>query len=237
MNENSCCCFRGNASTSREGARDLLRRMMGLSLAALLLPIALAAMPSQNAKPGVGNADNGKQLFASAGCAACHGSLALGISELGPLITPPPFANPEFINYVRKPTGGRMRPFSKEELSDAQLGDIYAYLLSLSPSSDANTFAAANLTGNAENGKRLFMRDGCYECHGMLGQGAYSYGPRIGPDPISVQGIINYIRKPSGNMPPFTAKIVSDQDAADIYAYLKSVPRPVAIKNIPLFTK
>ena len=89
--------------------------------------------------------------------------------------------------------------------------------------------------GNAENGKQLFMRDGCYECHGILGQGSINFGPRLGPDPIPMQAIMNYIRKPAGNMPPFTAKLVSDQDVADIYAYLKSVPRPVDIKNIPLF--
>ncbi|MGB9067117.1 MAG: cytochrome c [Candidatus Acidiferrales bacterium] len=89
--------------------------------------------------------------------------------------------------------------------------------------------------GNAENGKQLFMRDGCYECHGMQGQGSNNYGPRLGPDPIPMQAIMNYIRKPTGNMPPYTAKLVSDQDVADIYAYLKAVPRPVDIKNIPLF--
>ena len=62
-----------------------------------------------------------------------------------------------------------------------------------------------------------------------------NYGPRLGPDPISVQAIMNYIRKPTGNMPPYSAKLVSDQDVADLYAYLKSVARPVDIKNIPLF--
>jgi mono/diheme cytochrome c family protein len=203
---------------------------------ALLLPIALAAASAVSAKPqGSGDAEKGKQLFASAGCANCHGSVAKGISGLGPLITPPPFAIPEFINYVRH-SSGTMRPFSKEELSDEQLGDIHAFLKSLSPSSDASS-VVANLTGNADTGKRLFMRDGCYECHGNLGQGANGYGPRIGPDPISMQGIMNYLRNPSGNMPPYSAKIVPNQDVADIYAYLKSVARPVDIKNIPLFTK
>jgi mono/diheme cytochrome c family protein len=231
MHNNSWHSLRGNSNALR-----LLRSIMALGGVALLLPIALAAAPAQNTKPpGAGNAAQGKLLFESAGCAACHGNLAQGISGVGPLITPPPFAIPEFINFLRRPSGA-MRLFSKEELSDAQLSDIHAYLQSLSPSSDSDA-PAANLTGNAETGKRLFMRDGCYECHGILGQGANGYGPRIGPDPISMQGIKNYIRKPSGNMPPYAAKIVSDQDVADIHAYLKSVVRPVDIKNIPLFTK
>ena len=238
MNKTSWYYFRRKSAASQKSPHAYPSWIIAFGVAALLLPIALAAVSAQNAKPAqAGNADKGKLLFESAGCAACHGNLAKGISGVGPLITPPPFAVSEFINFVRHPSAsGAMRAFSKEELSDAQLGDIHEYLQSLSPSSDSDA-SVANLTGNAETGRRLFMRDGCYECHGILGQGANGYGPRIGPDPISVQGIKNYLRKPSGNMPPYAAKIVSDQDVADMYAYLKSVARPVDIKNIPLFTK
>ena len=36
--------------------------------------------------------------------------------------------------------------------------------------------------GNAEAGKKVFTKDGCYECHGREGQGAaQGAGPRIGP--------------------------------------------------------
>ena len=97
--------------------------------------------------------------------------------------------------------------------------------------------SATNLTGKVDNGKRLFVRDGCYECHGILGQGGAVTGPRLAPNPIPVEAIMSYIRKPSGRMPPFSAKLVQDQDVADIYAYLKSVPGPSDIKNVPLFTK
>jgi hypothetical protein len=33
-------------------------------------------------------------------------------------------------------------------------------------------------------------------------------------------------------MPPYTAKVVSDQQASDLYAYLQSLPKPPA--DIPL---
>ena len=228
--------FHGNSSVFREQPTNLLKLILVLGCAVLMLPFALAALPTQSVKPqGAGNADKGKPLFASAGCSNCHGDLAQGISGVGPLITPPPFAVSEFINFVRHPSGA-MRPYSNEQLSDEQLSDIHAYLRSLSSSSDFE-IVEGKLTGNAEKGKQLFMRDGCYECHGNLGQGSNGYGPRIAPDPISVQGILNYIRKPSGNMPPYSAKIVSTQDVADIHAYLESVARPVDLKNIPLFTK
>jgi hypothetical protein len=42
------------------------------------------------------------------------------------------------------------------------------------------------------------------------------------------------VRKPTGEMPPYTAKVVSDQELADIYAFLKSRPHPPAAKELPL---
>ena len=94
--------------------------------------------------------------------------------------------------------------------------------------------SAAAPAGNAETGKRLFTKDGCYECHGLQGQGAQASAPRIGPDPIAFQAFTRYIRKPTGEMPPYTDKVLPDKDLADIYAFLKSLPRPPAAATIPL---
>ena len=88
--------------------------------------------------------------------------------------------------------------------------------------------------GNAENGKRLFTRNGCYQCHGREGQGSSMTGPRIAPDPVPFEVLASYVRKPRGEMPPYTAKVISDQELADIYAFLQSRPHPPAAKNIPL---
>src|SRR5580658_4116036 len=86
---------------------------------------------------------------------------------------------------------------------------------------------------DAENGKRLFARDGCYECHGYAGQGSIA-GARLAPPVLNAAGITKYIRRPAGAMPAFTDKVVSDQDVADIYAYLKTIPAPKPVKDIPL---
>lgn len=88
--------------------------------------------------------------------------------------------------------------------------------------------------GNAENGKRIFTKYGCYQCHGYEGQGSSMTGPRIGPDPVPFDVFAPYIRKPLGEMPPYTAKVVSDQELADIYAFLQARPHPPDIKTIPL---
>lgn len=89
---------------------------------------------------------------------------------------------------------------------------------------------------NAENGKRLFVRDGCYQCHGYAGQGTVA-GARLAPPVLTAEGIVRYIRRPAGAMPAFSEKVVSDQDVADIYAYLKTIPPPKPVKDIPLLNQ
>ena len=113
-----------------------------------------------------------------------------------------------------------------------QLADVFAYLQSIAP----KTAPVEELKGNADNGKKLFAAYGCFECHGRQGAGA-STGPRIGPPAISFAAVLRYVRAPSGQMPPYTAKVVSDQDLADIYAYLKSFPLPARAKDIPLLNQ
>jgi mono/diheme cytochrome c family protein len=90
--------------------------------------------------------------------------------------------------------------------------------------------------GNAENGKRLFLRDSCWECHGTVGQGSRD-GARIGSTSLTLQGVIRYVRRPAGAMPAFSEKVVSDQDLTDIYAYLKSLPAAKPSKDIPLLNQ
>jgi len=85
---------------------------------------------------------------------------------------------------------------------------------------------------DAAKGKATFMRIGCYECHGTVGQGGT--GPKLAPKPLPAAGIIAYVRKPAGGMPPYTAKVISDADLTDIRAYLATVPEPPPVKEIPL---
>jgi ubiquinol-cytochrome c reductase cytochrome c subunit len=86
--------------------------------------------------------------------------------------------------------------------------------------------------GNAQNGKLLFTNDGCYECHGRAAQGGV--GPRLGPHPLPLAAIVAYIRQPTAEMPPYTAKVISDAEIADIYAFLQAIPDPPKADTIPL---
>ena len=114
---------------------------------------------------------------------------------------------------------------------------VVACLLLASPGAEAQSSGSASKTnttpaGNAENGKRIYTSYGCYQCHGRAGQGGA--GPRLGPNPISFAVFVSYSRHPSGQMPPYTNKVVSDSEFADIYAFVKSLPQPPAVKDIPL---
>lgn len=178
---------------------------------------------------------DGKEIFETHRCAECHGSEGRGLADTGaPRISPPPVALAEFIKLVRDPTG-KMPPFSAESVSDADLARVYAYLQSLPPGAAQQNPPPA---GNVANGAVLFARDGCYECHGRAGQGArHTSAPRIGPPSILFPEFLRYIRHPAGSMPPYTDKVISDAELADIYAFLKSLPTPPAADSIPLLNQ
>ncbi len=78
--------------------------------------------------------------------------------------------------------------------------------------------------GDAANGKRLYMETGCYQCHGTVGQGSRGTGPHLAPKPMPYAAFAGQVRKPVNAMPPYTSVVLSDQELADIYAYLLTVP-------------
>ena len=94
--------------------------------------------------------------------------------------------------------------------------------------------AAAAPAGNAQKGQQLFTSYGCYECHGRQAQGSTATGPRLAPRPIAFGAFTKYVRGPSGQMPPYTSRVVSDADLTDIYAFLQSRPQPPAAESLPL---
>jgi len=101
-------------------------------------------------------------------------------------------------------------------------------------------FAAAGLFANesaiaasAERGKAAFMRAGCWQCHGTAGQGSIA-GPKLAPDPLPFETLSAFVRSSSRAMPPFREEVLSDEDLANIYAYLQSIPAAPAPDAIPL---
>lgn len=93
--------------------------------------------------------------------------------------------------------------------------------------------AAPAPAGNADTGKKLFVSYGCYQCHGYEGQGGAA-GPRLAPRPLPLAGFSRYVRRPANQMPPYTERVVSDADLANIHAFLQSRPAPPPVQSIPL---
>ena len=78
---------------------------------------------------------------------------------------------------------------------------------------------------NVEKGKTLYAKNGCASCHGLEGQGAPTSGPRIAPNPLPLAAFIKYIRSPKNQMPPYSAKVMSDQDLTDVRTFLAERPK------------
>ena len=89
---------------------------------------------------------------------------------------------------------------------------------------------------SAEKGKTAFIQHGCWQCHGMQGQGGIA-GPKLAPDPIASEKFTAFVRTSNRFMPPYQEAILPNDDLADIYAYLQSIPKPVDYKSVPLLNQ
>lgn len=87
--------------------------------------------------------------------------------------------------------------------------------------------------GNFGNGKALYLQVGCYQCHGLAGQGAQMTGPRVLRTEFPFESFLYQLRHPANQMPPYEAAVLSDQDAADLYAYVRQMPAPRDPNSIP----
>ena len=112
------------------------------------------------------------------------------------------------------------------------MGQIRNYAAGLTLGVALGVSGGAAFAGDAAKGKATFVRVGCYECHGHQGQGGVA-GLKLAPDPLPYDTLVAFVRSSSGPMPPYSAKILSDDDLGDIYAYLASIPKPPDPKSIP----
>lgn len=91
----------------------------------------------------------------------------------------------------------------------------------------------AEAAGSAEKGKVAYVKHGCWQCHGFVGQGGVT-GPKLAPNPMPPEALAAFVRNTNGAMPPYQKAILPDADLADIHAYLQSLPKAPDYKSIPL---
>ena len=97
--------------------------------------------------------------------------------------------------------------------------------------------SAALAAGDAAKGKQDFMKYGCWQCHGTIGQGSPVTGPKLAPDPLPLEAMSAFIRNSNRTMPPYREAVLPSQDLEDIHAYLSSVPKPADYKTIQLLAE
>ena len=96
--------------------------------------------------------------------------------------------------------------------------------------------ATATSAADAARGKEIYVKVGCYACHGYDGQGGVT-GPKLAPEPMAADALASYIRNSAPTlMPPYSEKLLGDPEVADIHAYLASIKKPPSAKEIPLLS-
>ena len=97
-------------------------------------------------------------------------------------------------------------------------------------------FAQSAPAGDAVRGKTIYVSDGCYQCHGYQGQ-ASNAGSRLAPGVTPYAAFANQVRNPRARMPAYSTVVLSDKDAADIYAFLRTIPKAKTVEEIPLLSR
>jgi mono/diheme cytochrome c family protein len=90
------------------------------------------------------------------------------------------------------------------------------------------------VTGDAQRGKELYLKYSCYACHGYDGHGGA--GARLVPLALTATRFTSFIRSPR-RMPPYTEAVLTDAQAADLFAYIKSLPASPSADQIPLLKR
>jgi mono/diheme cytochrome c family protein len=96
---------------------------------------------------------------------------------------------------------------------------------------------AAAPQGDAKAGQQIFLSIGCWECHGQSAQGGAITGPRLAHTQLPFEAVLQQLRVPQNQMPPYEPASVSDGDVRNIYAWLESLPAPQGAAGIPLLSQ
>ena len=84
-----------------------------------------------------------------------------------------------------------------------------------------------------ERGRQLFMTNGCFSCHGTVGQGGERSGaPKLAPEALPFEAFRVLVRTPREAMPRVDPRHVSDEQLRSMHAYLASIPKGPAAKDI-----
>jgi mono/diheme cytochrome c family protein len=103
----------------------------------------------------------------------------------------------------------------------------------------AGAHAAAWAQGDVANGKRVYLADGCFTCHGRSGQGgALNYpAPALAQTKLPVEAFKALVRAGPNDMPAYSETVLSDKDLGDMHAFLMSLPGRRPAKDFPVLNQ
>ena len=129
----------------------------------------------------------------------------------------------------------------------AQQGAPPAAGAAAAPAAKPVTALTSPVTGNAVTGKKLYYDHACYSCHGFNGEtGARPFVPNWPANLATERSFTVFLRgraniapvQPSTAMPNYPVESLSDAQARDIYAYIRSFKSaPPPIEKIPVMNQ
>jgi mono/diheme cytochrome c family protein len=98
---------------------------------------------------------------------------------------------------------------------------------------------AEDAAGDATNGKLVYLKLRCFTCHGRAGQGgAFNYpAPALAALELPVEAFQAFLREPANDMPAYSTALLSDKEAADMWAWLHALPGRKPAKDFPLLNQ
>jgi mono/diheme cytochrome c family protein len=217
---------------------NMHQRLVTLSLvAAGLLGAGTTTTPSPAPS---GDAVAGKETFTQY-CSICHAVGAKGF--IGPSIAGVNWTVPGLHTIVRGGLGGYggMPAFDANAVTDKNIADIAAYLVSLGPkapvgaastaavsttapaaSTSSAPQAAASGAGDPLHGRQIFTAN-CVACHGANAQGGI--GPNLHGERTrkNTAAAIAFIKDPISPMPKLYPAVLTEKDVEDVAAYVESL--------------
>ena len=115
---------------------------MGAAMRYVILAVAAIIAGFTSRPAAAADAAKGRIAFEKNGCWQCHGYVAQGGAQ-GKTLAPKPMPYEAFSVFVRN-SKGPMPPYPKHILSDADLADIHAYLVSIPAPKDYKSIPLLN---------------------------------------------------------------------------------------------
>jgi mono/diheme cytochrome c family protein len=101
----------------------------------------------------------------------------------------------------------------------------------------------SSLSSDLDEGKKLYLNQGCYGCHGYNGTGRYPLAGDVSGIMTNKDLFITFLRlradinpiNPSNNMPNYSKSMIDDKEAELLYDYINTFEdNPLKLEDIPV---